>query len=71
MSHENHAAVLQESELGIGGFQGGQMFGAEISVQVSGFDSGEFREVIDDLFLGGYVIVDEWSAFQMALTGKF
>lgn len=71
MPHKNHPTVLQEPQLGIGGLQGGQMFRAEVGVQVAGFDSGELGEVVHDLFLGGYVVVDERGAFQVALAGKF
>lgn len=39
------------------------MFVAKIGIQVTRFDAREFGQIIDNLLLCRYIIIDKWYAF--------
>lgn len=49
MTHEANSCVDEEAQLQVGGLQGGQMFGGNLCIEVSGFDARVLCQVVDDL----------------------
>lgn len=68
MANEYYPVVDQEPDFLIRRLQCSQMFAAEISIQIPGLNTTEFRQVINHLLLSAYVIVYEGSAFQRTLA---
>jgi hypothetical protein len=64
--HEDDPTVLQKAQLGVRRLERGQVLGAEVGVQVSRLDPRELGQVVDDLLLGGDVVVDEGHPFHRA-----
>lgn len=68
MSNKNDSTVQEEPKFSVSGLQCGEMFGAEVGVQVAGLDARELRQIIHDLFLSRNIIIYERSTLQTALS---